>query len=120
VVRQDTGAVETYTGATMDSFKKRHYGHKTSFKNRAYEHATSLSSHIWKLKDRNIPYKISWDIIGRAAPYNTVTNKCRLCLLEKYLIMFRPAGATLNQNDEFFTSCRHKQTHLLGKVKFKK
>ena len=120
VVRQDTGAVETYTGATMDSFKKRHYGHKSSFKNRAYEHATSLSTHIWKLKDQNIPYKISWDIIGRAAPYNTVTNKCRLCLLEKYLIMFRPAGATLNQNDEFFTSCRHKQTHLLGKVKFKK
>ena len=47
---------------------------------------------------------------------------CIICIIciEKYLIMFRPAGATLNQNDEFFTSCRHKQTHLLGKVKFKK
>ena len=30
---------------------------------------------------------------------------------------FRPAGATLNQNSEFFTTCRHK---LLGKVKLKK
>ena len=47
-------------------------------------------------------------------------NICRLCLLEKYLIMFRPAGATLNQNSEFFTTCRHKQSELLGKVKFKK
>ena len=120
VKRLDTGAVETYTGATMGSFKKRHYGHKTSFENRSYEHATALSTHIWKLKDQRTPFTISWDIIGRAAPYNPATNKCRLCLLEKYLIMFRPAGASLNQNSEFFTTCRHKQSHLLGKVKFKK
>ena len=120
VKRLDTGAAETYTGATMGSFKKRHYGHKTSFENRSYEHATALSTHIWKLKDQRAPFTISWDIIGRAAPYNPATNKCRLCLLEKYLIMFRPAGASLNQNSEFFTTCRHKQSHLLGKVKFKK
>lgn len=120
VERLDTGAVETYTGATMDSFKKRFYGHKSSLNNRDYQHSTTLSTYVWKLKDENIPYKITWNIIGRAAPYNTVTNKCRLCLLEKYLIMFKPKGATLNQNSEFFTSCRHKQAHLLGKVKFKK
>ena len=120
VERLDTGAVETYTGATMDSFKKRFYGHKSSLNNRDYQHSTTLSTYVWKLKDENIPYKINWNIIGRATPYNTVTNKCRLCLLEKYLIMFKPKGATLNQNSEFFTSCRHKQAHLLGKVKFKK
>ena len=69
---------------------------------------------------QRVPFTISWDIIGRAAPYNPATNKCRLCLLEKYLIMFKPAGASLNQNSEFFTTCRHKESHLLGKVKFKK
>ena len=120
VKRLDTGAVETYTGVTKDSFKKRYGGHKSSFNNRAYEHSTTLSTYIWKLKDQNIPYTVSWDIVGRAAPYNPATNICRLCLLEKYLIMFKPAGASLNQNSEFFTTCRHKQSHLLGKVKFKK
>ena len=79
-----------------------------------------LSTYIWKLKDQRAPFTISWEIIGRAAPYNPATNKCRLCLLEKYLIMFKPAGASLNQNSEFFTTCRHKESHLLGKVKFKK
>ena len=120
VTRLDTGAVETYTGVTKDSFKKRYSGHKSSFKNKKYEHSTTLSSYVWKLKNENVPYRVSWDIAGRAAPFNPATNICRLCLLEKYLIMFRPAGATLNQNSEFFTTCRHKQSELLGKVKFKK
>jgi len=120
VKRLDNGEVETYTGGTKDSFKKRYGGHKSSFSNRKYEHSTSLSTHIWKLKDQNIPYEISWEIVGRAAAFNPATNTCRLCLLEKYLIMFRPAGASLNQNSEFFTTCRHKESQLLGKVKFKK
>ena len=120
VTRLDTGAVETYTGVTKDSFKKRYSGHKSSFNNKKYEHSTTLSSYVWKLKNENVPYRVSWDIAGRAAPFNPATNICRLCLLEKYLIMFRPAGATLNQNSEFFTTCRHKQSELLGKVKFKK
>ena len=120
VTRLDTGAVETYTGITKDSFKKRFSDHKSSFKNKKYEHSTTLSSYVWKLKNENVPYRVSWDIAGRAAPFNPATNICRLCLLEKYLIMFRPAGATLNQNSEFFTTCRHKQSELLGKVKFKK
>ena len=63
-------------------------------------------------------WECPWDIAGRAAPFNPATNICRLCLLEKYLIMFRPAGAPLNQNSEFFTTCRHKQSKLVGKVKF--
>ena len=105
---------------TVSSEKKRYGGHKSSFSNRKYEHSTSLSTHIWKLKDQNIPYEISWEIVGRAAAFNPATNTCRLCLLEKYLIMFRPAGASLNQNSEFFTTCRHKESQLLGKVKFKK
>ena len=104
VKRLDNGEVETYTGGTKDSFKKRYGGHKSSFSNRKYEHSTSLSTHIWKLKDQNIPYEISWEIVGRAAAFNPATNTCRLCLLEKYLIMFRPAGASLNQNSEFFTT----------------
>ena len=54
VKRLDTGAVETYTGATMGSFKKRHYGHKTSFENRKWHRIYIFSilcggtTYIWK------------------------------------------------------------------------
>ena len=78
-----------------DSFKKRYSSHNSSFRYRKYKLSTTLSSYVWKLKDENVPYRVSWDIAGRAAPFNPASNICRLCLLEKYLIMFRPAGATL-------------------------
>ena len=65
VTRLDTGAVETYTGVTKDSFKKRYSGHKSSFNNKKYEHSTTLSSYVWKLKNENVPYRVSWDILSR-------------------------------------------------------
>ena len=58
------------------------------FNNKKYEHSTNLSSYVRKLKNENVPYRICWDIAGRAAPFNPATNISRLCLLEKYLIMF--------------------------------
>ena len=46
------GHVETYTGATKNTFKERYYGHAQSFRLKEKEHATTLSSYIWKLKDK--------------------------------------------------------------------
>ena len=43
-------------------------------------------------------------------------QSCRLCLSEKYTIMFEPEMATLNKRDEFFTPCMHKQNKLLDKT----
>jgi len=36
----------------------------------------------------------------------------RLCLLEKYFILFEQDGASLNQRDEFFGHCFHKKPQL--------
>ena len=36
--------------------------------------------------------------------------------MEKYTIMVKPELATINQRDEFFTACRHKEAKLLDKT----
>ena len=46
-----------YCGSTELQFKKRYSKHKSSFKKRPQNH-TTLSSHIWKLQDKQISYEI--------------------------------------------------------------
>ena len=43
-------------------------------------------------------------------------KKCRLCLLEKYFILYNPKDATLNSRDKLFNPCRHKWKHTLKKA----
>ena len=96
VTRSDTGQTSTYTGLSEPSFKFRYNNHKSSFNLRHKAEDTELSKYIWKLKDENICYKLTWQKLGRAQSYNPGNRICRLCLLEKYFIMFKPNGATLN------------------------
>ena len=69
------------------------------------------------LKDSNVDFDIfrdlSWSIKAQKIPFNPVSNICRLCLEEKFMILFEPADASLNQRSEFFTTCRHKEAWLL-------
>ena len=113
VIREDGGPTNTYTGLTEGPFKTRWQGHKTSFKLEKYKNSTKLSTYIWSLKDKNIPYKIKWSISGRASTYNPNSNKCRLCLLEKFFILYHPEKSSLNQRSELFSKCLHKRKHLL-------
>ena len=115
VTREDTGQAETYTGLTAGSFKQRWRTHDSSFNNKHLSN-TELSKHIWKLKDKNVPHKIHWEKIGRAQGFNPTSSICRLCLLEKYFIMFRKDGATLNKNSEFYTPCMHRKTKIISNV----
>ena len=79
----------------------------------------TLSTYIWtELKDKgNIPYDIRWRVIDRGPTFNPVNYVCRLCTLEKYHILFNPAGASLNQRSEFFSICRHIKPQLLAHAK---
>ena len=74
---------------------------------------TTLSNYIWQLKDKNILYNLEWEIISKGADYNPATGICGVCNLEKFFIMFKPGGASLNQRSEFFTHCRHYRKFLL-------
>ena len=111
--------VNTYTGLASTDWKARLGVHKTSFKHKPKPGAksnngTELSTHIWELKDQNINHTLSWKILDRAQPFNPSTNMCRLCLTEKYYLMYNPEGATLNSRSEFYTACRHKKGMLIS------
>ena len=57
-IKEDTNNnTETYTGLTSRTFKKRYYEHRNSVNHRDSDHSTTLSSHIWKLKDKNENFK---------------------------------------------------------------
>ena len=107
-----TIAKETYTGLSMPPFKSRYYGHTFDLE---HENAkgTTLSRHVWTLKRAGTPYTIAWSIQARGGGYNPSTKQCRLCLLEKWHILFKPECATLNKRWEVFSSCRHRACLVL-------
>ena len=106
----------TYTGISAPPFKVRYGNHKSSFAHSAKRINTSLAGHIWRLKDQGKDYSLSWRQLAILPTFNPSTNSCRLCLSEKFVIMHQPELATINQNDEFYTACRHKQAKLLDKT----
>ena len=99
---------EFYTGLTSRTFKRRLYEHRTDSNNAARRTKTALSGHVWDLKDSSRTYNTTWNIMDRAPPYNPITRKCRLCLKEKFYIMYTPHNATLNKRDEIWTPCRNR------------
>ena len=113
VTREDNNHVETYAGLTENDFKGRWRGHKHDLSHPECRGNTALAGYVWSLKDSNIPFSITWDILGRAPAYNPVTKTCRLCTLEKFFIIYHPTKASLNQRSEIFTSCLHRDKHLL-------
>ena len=115
--RLDTNTVEFYTGLTGGPFKARYNKHQSDIRNASGEHNTCLSKHIWSLKRENAPYRIDWKILTRGKVFNPVTKKCRLCLKEKYFIMFSPESATLNNRSELYNTCRHRLSKLLMNTK---
>ena len=112
-VTEENQNVNTYTGLTRNTFKKRFNGHTYTFNHRNGPNSTTLSSHVWRLKDERTNYDMSWKLVDRAPDFNPTTRKCRLCLKEKYHIIFQPDGATLNNRSELFSTCRHRLRLLL-------
>ena len=116
VTTHDGNPPETYTGLTAGQFKNRYNKHSSDFNNEKQKKSTELSKHVWKLKEKNTPHSISWKIIAKTkpfTPYNPTRRSCQLCLKEKYCIMFRPEGASLNSRNEIFSTCRHRRKELL-------
>ena len=112
VRESDTNNIETYIGLTADPFKARYNNHTKSFRNRIYINDSELTKHIWKLKDQNKSYTITWKIIDRGKPFNPATKICQLCTKEKYYIIYRSELCTLNSNSELGSHCRHKRKLL--------
>ena len=105
------GRVESYTGCSKE-FHGRWLQHRRSFNNREAKQTTA-SNYVWNLKDAGTPFDIKWTIRDKAPPFNPNKWVCRLCVVEKYYILFEPWNATLNQRTEFFAPCYHKKPQLL-------
>ena len=112
MVKDEDSNIETYTGLTCNTFKKRHHKYNSDFSNRE-NNGTTLSEHIWKLKDESKSYEISWKIIAKKQAFNPSNKQCKFCLTEKYFITFRSEGASLNKKSEMFATCRHRKKLLL-------
>ena len=82
--------------------KKMVYNHTQSFNK--LEHSTKLSSHILECKNRNEPQEIDWSIKGRTKKCNPPTKKCRLCIKEKFHIIFQLEDAGLNERFKLFST----------------
>ena len=105
-----------YIGLSSTEFKQRWGNHNNSFKYREKLKATALATHIWKLKDQNKSFNISYRIIGRANTARSDSNTCRLCLKEAAEIMKNKKNQ-LNKRHEITGKCRHTSKFYLNNWK---
>ena len=104
---------EFYVGMTSTTFNERLANHNKSFNHEKYETETALSKYIWKLKRKNEKYSVKWKILDRAQPFSPIRGTCPLCTMEKYYIIYKPSLATINQHEEIFKPCMHREKQLL-------
>ena len=112
-VTRDDNVVDTYIGLAATSFKDRWRNHCSSFRTRNPKNSTTLSKYVWELDDKKIGYQVKWKIVGTAPPYNHVTDRCNLCIREKYFIIFQPEMASINSRSEVAGNCLHRKSELL-------
>ena len=115
VTQEDTKEINKYIGITENQFKTRYNQHNSSFRLHHKRSSTALSEHIWKLKEENTKFNVTWEILEHAQPYSTKSKKCNLCLSEKFLILNRKPS--LNKRKEILSWCMHRNRHLLQNFK---
>ena len=121
VVREDNHVCENYCGQTKNAVKLRITRHKTDaekyhpIENNAG--MSKLSQYVGGLIFNNIPWSWSWSILRQSQAFSPISNRCDLCLWEKFYIMYHPEFASLNLRSELYGYCRHKESHLLLKAK---
>ena len=103
-----------YIGACDTEFKKRWYNHKSSFKLEHKRTDTELSKYIWKLREDNITFNLSWKILKQANSYSNTSKRCQLCLWEKFFIITKRKSEILNSRSELIGKCRHSNKFLLA------
>ena len=105
-----------YIGSAATTFKERFGNHKSDFKLQHRRHATKLSGHVWNLKDKNKVPSVKYKLREFAPAYNPVTDRCRLCLVEKLEILLADDEKYLNDRTELLAKCRHVNKYILGGI----
>ena len=110
---------KVYKGITATAWKDRHGNHLKSFNHRKYKDDTELSKEIWRIKDKGKSYAIKWRLIKQYRPYDPVSGRCTLCLMEKISILEHEGSNQLNKRSEIIGTCRHKKKYRLSKYDVK-
>ena len=100
-------------------WKQRYNNHKTSFYHKRYSHETLLSSYVWPLKETlDVTPSLKWSVVRCATPYSNISNKCLLCLFQKFLIItYQRQHELSNKRSELFCKCRHENKYLLKNLR---
>ena len=105
-----------YIGAA-ENFKLRYRNHIKSFRHEIYQKETELSKYVWMLKNQNLKYSITWNILKQTSGYNKTSKICNLCISEKLEICkYRDKNLLLNKRNELISKCRHENKHLLANL----
>ena len=111
---------ECYVGLAKN-FKKRFGEHKGTLKTNLETRKTKLSTYFWKEKEAGRDPRVDWELLDEGLEdFNPTSGVCRLCVREKYFILFEPEQSSLNSRQEIFGFCRHKEARLLKKPPEKK
>ena len=65
-----------YFRSCSTTFKARFNNHTSSFRHRSKAASTELSKHIWKLKDSNHPYNITWNEVKHTTLFHSGAKAC--------------------------------------------
>ena len=79
-----------YKGIGETTFKERYANYKKSFNAETNKNDTKLSTENWKLANKKLHPRISWNIKGDYKSYNHNSRRCILCLHEKLEIVDDP------------------------------
>ena len=104
---------KAYIGITEPKFKVRYGNHKKALNHEKYKTDTELSKEVWRIKEKNANFNISWNAVKQYAAYNPVTKRCSLCLNEKLAILENVNNNLLNKRSEIISKCRHKNKYKL-------
>ena len=85
-IHLDNQPAKKYIGLCEPTFKKRYAGNKSSLMNHKYKHDTTLSTKFWRLKELIKNPHVTWRVIESSKAFTPESNKCHLCLAEKYQV----------------------------------
>ena len=115
---KDKDKIQQYVGLCEPTFKERYGDHKCSFEHKKYSNKTELSKAYWEIKDKGKNVDVKFSVLKRSVPYRAGTNKCNLCLWEKFFIL-KGGDSLINKRDELVSKCRHSNKFLLKIFKTK-
>ena len=105
---------QPYIGISGPIWKSRFQNHVKSFNHERYRNETELSKEIWRIKEKNGNYHVSWRILKQYPTYNPASKKCMLCANEKVAILYYSGANLLNKRSEIISTCRHRKKYELG------